>query len=116
VLHPFEAGESCRDGSHGGHRSPEQNYLHAIVVIEVNVRGCNYVVMCLMLHVGQLFFQIALVVIVHQREDPEGFGLRILNPFLYKARTDQIPERFRSGTVTGLGDESVEFFEKIGIN
>ena len=116
VLDAFETGERRGKGSHSPHRAPQHDYFHAVVMIQMDVRRSDNLVMCMVLHIGELFLKIPLVVIVHQRQHPDCLSVRILDPFFRKSRSDEIPKSFGSGPVTRMVEEFVKFLEEVGVD
>lgn len=85
-------------------------------MIQMDVRRSDNLMMCMVLHIGELFLEIPLVVIVHQRQHPDCLCVRILDPFFRKSRSDEIPKSFGSGPVPRMVEEFVKFLEKVGVN
>ncbi len=82
----------------------------------MDVGRCDDVMVCMMLDVGELFFQFTLMVIIDQREHTDCFGIGILHPLFHQARADQVAERFGSCAVASMFQEPVKFLEEIGFN
>ncbi len=84
-------------------------------MIQMNVSRSNDLMMCMVLHVGKLFLEIPLVVIVHQRQHTDRLCVRILDPFFRQSCADEIPKSFGSGPVSCMIKEFVELLKQIGV-
>ena len=116
MLDAFETCECCSEGSHGADLAPQKDHLHAVVVIEVHMRGCDDVMMCVVLDVGHLLFELPLVVIIDERQHAHRVFIGILDPFFHEPGPNQIPEGLRAGSIAGPIDELIEFLQQIRLD
>ena len=65
-MYPFQTGYVGRDLAQRARPATEKDNLETVIVIDVNVCGCDDGMMVIMLNGGQAVFKITLVVIVHQ--------------------------------------------------
>ena len=65
-MYTFQTGYVGRDLAQRARPATEKDNLETVIVIDVNVCGCDDGMMVIMLNGGQAVFKITLVVIVHQ--------------------------------------------------
>jgi hypothetical protein len=64
--------------------------------------------MVMVLEIGEFFFQLPLVVVVHDGKDPKPGRRCVLDVFFNEARADKIAEGFRSVPVACAFDPAIE--------
>jgi hypothetical protein len=71
VLYPFQAGNVGCDLAQCARPAPQKDDLQAVVVINVNVCGCDNGMVVIVLNGCQTVFKISLVMVVHESQHTE---------------------------------------------
>ena len=113
MLDAFETRQRSADVADLSGTPLQQNDLKAIVMVEMHMGRRYDEFVMIVLETGQVVLQLALVVIVDERQHAGGSHFRITDAFLDEPGSDKVSNGFRPSAVTRMADISVEFGDEV---
>ena len=92
--------------------SAQDDGFQAVVVVEVDVGGAEYMHKAVMLDLVQAVFQIALVVVVANGQHPVNIFIITGPGFLNQLFPDEIADQFTSRVVPFMDNASIDFIQQ----